>query len=301
MLTATGVFADEVPKIQPPSFPLEPGKKSEEPINTKTYVEGAKDAPVEKEAMIARIKREPDEWIDDFQIGWFLPSVSADYNGLPGAGATHLSSTKSLALQSRLDLRMPSFPVSFVLQAAFANGGMQGKAANGGAIVAGVTQFAIVNASASDFQGSAGFRIVPFPSDWRSELRIGVDAGTALQTDLTVTSDDTQLDTDFRRLILATPRIEYRYWPSQNWSLELDAGYPILMKSSGSGDVSAQGFQRAEGALTAIRYISPGNGIGLGAQYVYQKLSWLETTPVAYSADVTSNDLSLRLFWQIDF
>jgi hypothetical protein len=196
---------------------------------------------------------------------------------------------------------MPSFPVSFVLQAAFASGGMQGKAANGVTDNSGVTHFAIVNASANDFEGSGGFRIVPFPSDWRSELRIGMDAGTALQTDLTVTPDDTQLDTDFRRLVLATPCIEYRYWPSQNWSLEADAGYPILLTSSGAGDVSAQGFQRAEGALTAIRYISPGSGIGLGARYVYQKLSWVETTPVAYSADVTSNDLSLRLFWQIDF
>src|SRR5580700_10332814 len=130
MLTAQGALADEVPKIQPPSYPLEPGKKSEEPINPKTYVEGAKDAPIEKEAMIARVKHAPDEWINDLQIGWFLPSVSADYNGLPGAGATHLSSTKSLALQSRMDLRMPSLPISFVLQAAFANGGMQGKAAN---------------------------------------------------------------------------------------------------------------------------------------------------------------------------
>jgi hypothetical protein len=75
----------------------------------------------------------------------------------------------------------------------------------------------------------------------------------------------------------------------------------IPLKTQGMGDVEATEFQRIEGEVNFVRYYRTAAAFGLGAEYSYEKATWAQTTPVVLSDTVRTQDLSLNLFWRLDF
>jgi hypothetical protein len=291
--------ADE-PRIKAPRFPLEPGKKPEQPINPKSYVEGADEPPLSdaERAEIPRLARDEGKWWTLLQIGWFYGSVSSTHaftspRAIPTFGSLRRTNHNLLNLAARYEARLPRLPVSLALDGAASYG-----TAEAGLPLAidNITRF-----NAQNYRGAAGLRVHALPRRSIHDIRLGADVGLQYFTYATLTPDLTQVDADNRNTLHVTPKIEYRVAPSPNWNAEISGGYVIPLRTSGLGDVTVSDYQRIEGELSFLRYVETASAFGLGAVYAYEKATWSQTSPFELSDSVRTQDLSLNVFWRGDF
>ena len=285
------------PRIKAPTFPNEPDKKPDLPINPETYVEAKTEPPTVEETAIPKVGRDEQQWWNSFDLGWFYGSQTANHGfsttvvsplGMQTAKRTSVS---LLSIQGRVNARPPLGFFSLIAQASAASGSSNATVSS----VPGATSF-----NANDIRAMAGLRVHFTKRESPLDLRIGADLCGALANYATLTTSQTAIDVDSRQIISWVPRAEIAY-DQPNWGVLASAGSGLLLSSGGTGDVRASNYQRLEFALTSVRYITPGNGIGIGAAYADESVTWVQTLPSVLSDRALTSDLRLSVFWRSDF
>lgn len=302
VLVSTVSYADpptgKAPKFKAPAFPLEPGRRVSQPIQRDTFVAGATEAPVsssEADELIPVLERKEGEWASSLRLGWFFSGQSSRhaFSGSKGTQFARTANNNPLSVALAIESRAANIPLSIDLGFS----GTTGKTI----ITPSGTTLSLTNASVHDGKLAVGLKLHPLPRSWRSDIALGAAVEGDFATIATLTSDETQLDVDYRIFALVVPRIAYRFSPNTNWSLQLAFAYGKNLATLGSQGARAESLRRYEGDVTFIRYLARANALGVGAQVLEEAEVWTRTSPVTMTDDVANRDVRLHLFWRIDF
>jgi hypothetical protein len=293
MAVASGsaAYADDEarPALMAPSFPSEPDKKPAEPVNPKTYVEGPREAPTDTSYVeIPRVRHGTDEWGSNLQLGWFYASQTQDYSFSPGESA-HVVGSTGLNLGVRYDLHFPSIPLSLVLRGSFTTGTVEARPSDPG--------LSVTRYTATLGEGFGGLRVHLLPRDSDFDLRVGADIGWMANTYAIL--DGNGLDDEIRDQILLLPCLELRINPG-NWTMGLGLRYGDLLSVSGGATQTTE-YRRMEGMLELSRYLSQGVALGIGAEYLNERASWIESSDSVSNSFSITQDLRLSVFVHWDY
>jgi hypothetical protein len=289
-------FDASAPRLFSPKFPLEPGKKPEQPIRPETYVAGAAAPPVAATAAddlpMAR-KGRGTRWQNSLQLGWFMANQSAKHQFSASTFAdVRRTNSNALSLSGRLDLRPPS-----ILSAVIAVETSMGRAD----VKVDRSAVPLTRIDVQDIRARAGARVRFTRAASDHALLAGADGAADFVSYTTLDSALAAIAVDSRRIFAVIPRLVYRYSPPSNWSVEVIGGYSLPVSSAGSGDVKASDYRRIEAAARAIRYLDPSNALGFGAFFADEKATWTRSAPSTLSDLVATQDLRVHVFWTHDF
>lgn len=289
-------FAEEsVPRLKPPRFPLEPGRKAPKPAAPETYVEGPEAPPSEINTVVrAEETRVQTRWRTNLQLGWIYSSqVSHHEFSTPSGGLIPVrrDSGTPLSLGGLLSLRPPSSPVSFGVRASGSFGSAEAVASSGG--------LSNVQFNTQEFQAALGPSLhLLKPGIW--DLRLSAEGAFRLATYATLTPSLTAIDSDNRSILSVVPGLGLGYEPHPNWGAQAFAGYGVGLSASGSSGVTGTDYRRLQVEVEAYRYIAAQSALGLGFVYENEKVNWTQSAPVVLADSVSSSGTRLSLFWKND-
>lgn len=286
-----------VPRVRPPSFPLEPAKKPETRVDPKSYVEGATEAPEEPEELIPRYASES-EWNNFFELGWSFAGRTGKKMFRTALGKSEVARSQTsnpLSFSGKLETRPPWWwmPVTVRVKATTTTGQAEVTPAN--------ETLSRTLFQDYDYRVGAGLRVHVLPRRWRFDFAVGADYAMAFFSQATMTQDQLALDVENVSMGLLSPYAMFRYSPNPNWSAETIFTYPLQQFVSATGDKDSSDFRRFEVEVSAVRYITTGNALGLGLKYMEETLLWKQTAPVALQDDSLLRDIRVNVFWRRDF